>query len=297
MKRIFSPLIYFAFTLFAFSVPNTVFAQTDVSVVGEAEADATEGSEASRMLRIDTPVSGYQPLSVAGQEIDAAYLEESYGQRFGAIVLFHDLGKQYETRDVITPLRHELANYGWSTLTLTLDSPSQANVLLSANLEQEPDNQATDSDNSDSQASETQQEKLPAISNEQRIQAAMAFLEAKQIEQIVFLGHGDGGRIAVETLSKTALPISGLILVNTPEIDDEQLQALKLAIFDIYGSNALAGTETAVKMRSVLMKRGAKGSYSARKVIGANHVFYGLDAMLSQHIKGWLKKTLQQGKR
>lgn len=289
MNKLFPVSKCLACSILLFSLSNAVVAQTDVSVMGE-QKDLQTDTEPSGMLNIESDVAGYQPLAVAGEQIDAAYMEETYGQRYGAVVLFHDLGKQYETRDVITPLRHALPNYGWSTLTLTLDLPVNANVLLSTKLEQN-DEQQVDTGTEQS-ADETS---MPAVSNEQRIQAALAFLEAKGIKRILFLGHGDGGKVAIDTVSKSLLPISGLILVNTSETVEQLTEGLRIPILDIYGSNALAGTETAVKKRALQMKRNKNTAYVSRKVIGANHVFYGLDTMLSQHLRGWLKKSYQKG--
>ena len=61
---------------------------------------------------------------------------------------------------------------------------------------------------------------LPAISNEQRIDAAIALLQAKDIERIIFIGHGAGGNLAVEILDNETTPIQALILVpsNKPRL-------------------------------------------------------------------------------
>jgi pimeloyl-ACP methyl ester carboxylesterase len=239
------------------------------------------------MVSIESPVEGYQALSVAGEQIDAVYIEESYGERFGAIVLFHDLGQQFETRDVITPLRHELAQYGWSTLTLTLAYLDDAHVMLSTSIDNK--DQQTESDGQQQTGTD-----LPAVSNEQRTQAALAFLEAKEIDRVLFLGHGEGGRVAAELLSQLSIPINGLVFVNTPEIEEQFIEPLKLPIFDLYGSNALAGIEQAIKKRTVAMKRAENSNYVAREIIGANHAFYGMDSLLVNSIRAWLKKTYLQ---
>jgi hypothetical protein len=47
------------------------------------------------MVRQTSPVLGYQALSVAGQDIDSAYREETLGERHGVVVFFHDLGRSF----------------------------------------------------------------------------------------------------------------------------------------------------------------------------------------------------------
>lgn len=286
MKKRFHRLTALTYGILLFGLIGSACAEA-VSAT-ESENDKTSAdSQISGMVSIESPVEGYQALSVAGEQIDAAYIEESYGERFGAIVLFHDLGQQFETRDVITPLRHELAQYGWSTLTLTLAYQDDAHVMLSTSI-----------DNKDQQTVSNGQQQtgkdLPAVSNEQRIEAALAFLEVKEIDRILFLGHGKGGRVAAEVLSQLSIPINGLIFVNTPEVEEQFIEPLKLPIFDLYGSNALAGIEQAIKKRTVAMKRAENSSYVARDIIGANHAFYGMDSLLVNSIRAWLKKTYLQ---
>ena len=42
------------------------------------------------MLRHEGLPQGFQPLTVAGHEIDATYLEETRGDNYGVIVFLHD---------------------------------------------------------------------------------------------------------------------------------------------------------------------------------------------------------------
>ena len=117
-------------------LPLNVIAAVEDTEMAE-QADAVETKSKTSMRRQTSPVVGYQALSVAGQAIDATYLEETFGERHGAIVFFHDQGEQFESPGVITPLRHQLAEYGWSTLTLSLDLPFEPKVMLSTSLNSE----------------------------------------------------------------------------------------------------------------------------------------------------------------
>ena len=104
-------------------LPLSVFAADEVDTTS-TNATTTDAAAAGKtddmiMLRQTQPIAGLQALTVAGQEIDATFLEETLGEQHGVVVLFHDQGEELESLGVITPLRHELLQYGWSTLTLS----------------------------------------------------------------------------------------------------------------------------------------------------------------------------------
>ncbi len=241
-------------------------------------------TEDSQMLRVINTVEGYQALTVAGQEVDATYLEETLGQRHGAIILFHDQGEQFESYGVITPLRHQMPQYGWSTLSLALDFPSESNILLSGSEGQE-------SSAEESESSESKQA-LPNISNQQRVETALALLQAKDIKRIIFLGHGRGGGEAINIMSTISTPIFGLVLVSTSALPaKEEFVAMGQPILDIYGAQDMASVAKAVKDRKIAMKRAANTNYSERKIDGADHDFDGLQPVLISTIHGWLRTT------
>tara|TARA_R110002050_G_scaffold1244_4_gene8673 strand:+ start:108470 stop:109339 length:870 start_codon:yes stop_codon:yes gene_type:complete len=256
------------------------------------------------MIRQMTLITGYQPLSVAGQEVDATFLEETLGEVHGAIVLLHDQGEDLESRGVITPLRHEMLQYGWSTLSLMLDYPFTPNILLAIDPEAVVTNtddaasikeSVSTTDTAEDAIDETQKESsvaLPPISNQQRIEAAVALLVAKGIKRIVFIGHGKGGEIAINALASLTTPISALMLVGTGDLEsDDVFKTFNQPIFDVYGDQDLEGVSAAVKARKVVMKRSGNIRYTSREIIGANHVFYGLEPMLIASVRGWLHAT------
>jgi len=301
----------------------SAFAANDMTDMGdessiEAGVDEMDGAaetdSKSSMMRQISPVAGYQALSVAGQDIDAAYLEESLGERHGAIVLFHDQGEAFESNGVITPLRHQLVEHGWSTLTLTFDLPFEPNVMLSVSLDKEAmsaeGDETDDVDASDEEA-ETQAAEdasvdvnddvidnsamkadLPPVPNLERIEAALAMLQAKGIKQVIFLGHGNDAEVAIDLLDSQTLPVEGLILVGLSDVDvDDDFKGLKIPVLEVYGTQDLPGVAMAIKQRKSSMKRVAKPNYTIRQILGANHVFYGLEPMLLMTVRSWLKAT------
>lgn len=280
------------FLVLSFNV-NAAEDEVEMAVSAQQATDNQSEQADARMLRQASPVAGYQALSVAGQQIDAAYLEQTVGVRHGAIVLFHDQGAQFESLGVITPLRHQLPDYGWSTLTVSLELSLPPNVMLSstldgveagetgANSDDEPVNGATNT--------------LPPVPNSQRIEATLALLKAKGIERVLFLGHGQGGKIAIDMLASKTLPIAGLILVGVPDIErNDVFLALDIPILDVYGSQDLEGVAKAVKQRKATLKSSLASDYTIREIMGANHEYYGLEAMLQTTVRSWLNGAYVQ---
>jgi len=276
--------------LFTALIPLAVMAEGEDTEI-ESDVDSNHS-----MLRQTNTVKGYQPLTVAGLQIDSAYLEETLGERHGAIVLLHDEGEQFESQGVVTPLRHSLPEYGWSTLTLAFDFPYEAKILLSNDeepdtdadlLEQEADKPAAENE---VEAEADKENTLPAISNQDRIQAALAFLQAKDVKRVVFIGHGAGGDLAIELLDTIKTPISALILVGATALPKgEVFEEFNFPILDVYGDNDLDNVPEAVKHRKVLMKRRDNTRYEVRRIVGADHVFSGLTPTLTATVSGWLR--------
>jgi dienelactone hydrolase len=279
----------------------------DESAPVEAPQDTQEIDNI--MIRQIQPITGFQTLTVAGQDIDGTFLEETLGESHGAIVLLHDQGEDLESRGIVTPLRHEMLQYGWSTLSVTLDYPFTPNILLAiepetdassataavATDEASPEETAPPANTELATTDEAKKDEpplLPPIANKQRIEAAVEFLKAKGIKRIIFLGHGTGGIVAIESLSTITTPISALILVGTPKLaNNDEFKTFNQPILDIYGDQDMEGVSAAVMDRKVVMKRSDNIRYTSREIIGANHVFYGLEPMLISTVRGWLHAT------
>ncbi len=295
------------FVFLPFSAIAADKADIDTAPV-EAGLDTQENDNI--MIRQIQPITGFQTLTVAGQDINATFLEETLGEPHGAIVLFHDQGEDLESRGIVTPLRHEMLQYGWSTLSVTLDYPFTPNILLAiepeadassaiapaANKDEATSTETASSANTDlAKTDEVKKDEppvLPPIANKQRIEAAIEFLKAKDIKRIIFLGHGTGGNVAIDSLATITTPISALILVGTPRLaNNDEFKTFNQPILDIYGDQDLEGVVAAVMDRKVVMKRSDNIRYTSREIIGANHVFYGLEPMLISTVRGWLHAT------
>jgi len=262
------------------------------------------------MLREIAHVDGYQALTVAGQKIDAAYLDETLGERYGAVILLHDQSEKFDSYGVITTLRHQLPQNGWATLSLDLQYPYTANIYLAT--EQPPSDasvasaskvevkQKTKTDDTSKAGEKTTENKakLPPVSNQQRLEAAVKFLQAKAIKPIIFLGHGKGGSVAIKALDTMTTPVSALILIETSALEppiENILNTFKQPILDVVGENDTDDV-LAVRHRKTLMKRAGNSRYTYRKISGADYGFSGLEPTLTAITNGWLRKNfIEQG--
>ncbi|MFW5447182.1 MAG: DUF3530 family protein, partial [Methylophagaceae bacterium] len=202
--------------------------------------------------------------------------------------------EELEDQGVVTPLRHKMPQYGWSTLTVALDYPFEPAILLSTTVENVSEAGSAEPAAEEKEGDDDKQEKapLPPVSNIQRLDAAIAFLQTKEIDRIIYVGHGAGGDLAVELLDTETTPIQALILVGTPTLKmNEVFKTFKHPVLDLYGDNDLEGVAEAVRQRKVIMKRTGNSQYVAREVAGADHLFTGLQSTLVNSLRGWLKVT------
>jgi pimeloyl-ACP methyl ester carboxylesterase len=282
----------------------------DVKTADDKTVASELPSSDHSMLRQQSMPKGFQPLTVAGQEIDATYLEETRGESHGVIVFLHDQGEQFENR-VISPLRQAFPEYGWSTLTLALDYSYEPKIHLSSSEKEAAEKKTTEKDSEKPSepkpadpdkkekkavASAAEQKSkpetvLPPVSNIARIQAALEFVQSKNIERIIFVGHGAGGELAIELLDKLTTEVSALILIGTSQLETTQVfETLAFPILDIIGSNEHDDVKPAAMHRKKLMKQAGNSSYALREIKAADHVFYGLLPQLTLTLRSWLNK-------
>ncbi|MDF1588470.1 MAG: DUF3530 family protein [Gammaproteobacteria bacterium] len=266
------------------------------TLLAEEATDVTEAVNSVEgdpaMLQSQGDIDGFQPLSVADQTIAATFIDDQLGENYGAVILLHDAGQGIDSAGVISTLRHQLPQSGWATLTLELNYPYEPTILLSPTLAIDATTEAATepteplSDN----ASEDKNIKLPVISNQQRVEAALAFLNAKNIGRIVLLGHGQSGVTAVTLLDVIATPMMGLILVATPELEaDKSFETMQQPILDVYGERDEISVVNAVQHRKLVMKRNDNNNFSERRVVAADHNFTGVESVLMSTIRGWLR--------
>lgn len=211
-------------------------------------------------------------LEVDGQKILGIYTEDLSGNPRGGVIILHGIGVHPNWADVIYPLRTELPNYGWATLSIQM--PILANE---AELK----------------------DYIPLIKEAApRIKAAQAFLKSKNITPVVLIAHSLGATMAAATLAESDdLGFAGFAAIGMsssdldPQLDTTaQMAKLTLPILDLYGSRDLDTVLAATTPRAAAMRKAGNDKYRKLEIEGADHFFVGLEEELVTRVRGWLEQ-------
>lgn len=211
---------------------------------------------------VDLQADGHTFLGIfAGQDTD---------QPLGAAIILHGSGVHPDWPDVVLPLRSELPASGWATLSI------QMPILA---------NEADYKDYAPLFA------EVPA-----RINAAIAFLQAKGYRNIVLVAHSLGSGMAASYLANGGQGINAFVAIGMsaqrdaePRMDNAAfLGKLSLPLLDLYGSQDLDSVRSSVQLRASAARKAGNKLYRQQEVVGANHFFQGVEADLVRIVKGWL---------
>jgi len=176
------------------------------------------------------------------------------------IIILHGIGIHPDWETVIQPLRVQLAELGWNTLSL------QMPVL-----------------NNDAKARDYQplMKEVPA-----RIDAGIRHLAKEGAKNIVIVAHSMGAKMANYYLAhkkiyreaQTDTPIIAYIGIGMGAGNTTSLKKIKLPILDLYGSDDLLEVIESAPMRATAASHNKK--YKQKMVSGANHFFESKDDKL-----------------
>lgn len=213
---------------------------------------------------------------VIGDPVDlpffALYTAHTTAQQKGAVILMHGTGAHPDWGDIIHPLRIELPDKGWATLSIQLP------LLL-------PDKKDAES-------------KVQVIeSSAARIDTAIKFLNSKGYKKIVLIAHSFGSLMALNYLQtdKDPFKITAAVIIGTPSSaksaplnSPAMIEKVKRPLLDLYGSEDLTSVMQSAKTRKAAASKAANKNYRQVETIGANHFYNGLDEELVIYISGWL---------
>jgi len=246
------------------------------SLLGFSVAGATLASDINKEQRWaeqlqDQLVVG-EPLQLTtGQQNFFALYTPAVGKlQRGGVILLHGLGAHPDWPDVISPLRKDLPETGWTTLSIQLPiRPNEADF--------------TD---------------YPPLFPEAnaRISAAVRYLQKQEVRNIALVGHSLGAAMGAYFLAQKA-PDSEAVrafvgigmgyapgtVAHTPDA----LAKITLPILDIYGTQDLRDVLGSTKARAASQVNNA--DYRQLTIAGADHFFRGLDATLVKRISSWLR--------
>ncbi len=295
--------------------PVLIFIVLSHQAFAGAPADTESKSPTMPMVQSGGAVNGEFTLDVAGQPVAATYLPQTLGELRGAVILLHDESTQYDG-PLLRRLREELPAFGWDTLTVSLneqalaetaqpetddlpitDATENATPPDDNNVVEPPANDTTDPENPPADSGSENSEMPPAQAvvpgNPARMDAAIAWLSAKNPQFLIFLGHGAGVQTAIDAIAATPRPISALVMVSAnEEITAEMIIDANVPVLDIMGSQIDAVAKRAAVLRYSQLKFNTTQPYSQRKIAGADRNFEGMETLLSKQVHSWLHRQL-----
>jgi predicted esterase len=209
-------------------------------------------------------------------EFLALYAEATADQVKGAVILLHGIGVHPAWPDVIEPLRMQLPEHGWHTLSL------QMPILK---------NEAEDKD-------------YPPLFPEvpARIQAGVDYLKSKGINNIVLSGHSVGANMAsyyLATRNDPAVKAFAILSGGVGVRKDARMDSLgnfkklkDVNILDLYGSEDQQTVIDAVKERKTLGPKIHGGRYQNIKIDGVGHFYRENPEELLKQVNSWLDKNI-----
>lgn len=236
----------------------------------------TQASDLQREARwanqiVDAIVVG-EPiwLEAGNHRFLSIYTEPTDEKRRGALILVHGIGVHPDWPEVINPLREQLPEQGWATLSLQMP-------VLSA-------------DAGVNEYYPIFPEALP------RIEAGMRYLHQQGYQTLVIAGHSLGSEMAAYWVSQsTDGALKGFIAVGLSGAERAgygdtlgHLEKIAQPTLDIFGEHDLRTVSLTRTARLDAARRGGNSAYSQVEVKGAGHMFRGYDAPLVEAVVKWL---------
>lgn len=212
-------------------------------------------------------------LTANGKKFLGIYTENTTEKALGGLIVVHGTGVHPNWTDVVHPLRTQLPDYGWHTLSI------QMPVLP---------NSATHADYA------PLYDKLGA-----RFDAAVEFFKKRDIQNIAIVAHSQGSAMSAYYMAnKPEHEIRGFVAIGMAGefAKDDRLNVLKslakikIPVFDLYGARDLQQVLAATKDKMNTAKKAGNQDYTQLEVAGANHFFVGKEDMLVRRVRSWLAR-------
>jgi pimeloyl-ACP methyl ester carboxylesterase len=213
-------------------------------------------------------------LDAGGHEFLGIEMAAAEGDTGRAAIVVHGIGIHPNWDQVIRPLRVQLTEHGWHTLSIQMPIlPNDADPA-----EYEPlFDEVTD-----------------------RFRAAMEYLHAAGQRDLVVVAHSMGASMTMRFLAdQPETSLRGVVLVG---MNGERqhgsydkvavLETLTLPILDLYGSEDLPGVVQYAGRKANAAHLAGNRSYLQVEAQGANHFFDGEEQQLVNIVSGWLQELM-----
>ena len=244
------------------------------ALVVPAQASDTDKEQRWADQIVDALIEG-EPhwLQADGQRFLAIYTPAATANPIGTAILLHGMGAHPDWPQVINPLRMQLPEEGWATLSL------QMPILP---------NEAKDTDY------------IPLFKEVPgRIKAGIDFLQQQGGSPIVLIGHSLGATMGTYFLANmgdpklkafTGIGMSG----DLPDrvLDNViSLRKIQLPVLDIYGSHSDNSIVNSAQRRADALARAGNSKSRQIKIKGSGHFYRGYEPQLLETITTWLAEA------
>ena len=226
MRRNFQPSFYESIVKNHFSLIYTMrcrFARLILILIYCLPANASNLWEEDKISQRIQKVTNNSEIvwlkTDSRQPVLALHKEPLITKIKGATIILHDIGHQPDWAQVIAPLRNQLPQNGWHTLSIQMPIPDPIWQFTS------PEDIYTES--------------------VKRLEAAINYLQGKNISHLVLIAQGDSAALAAHYLSTNQHPFSAFVAVSithNEQVDDwrnldKSMRSLNLATLDIYAEH------------------------------------------------------------
>lgn len=214
-------------------------------------------------------------LQVKGKKFLTLYTETEEIENLGTVIILPPMDGHPDQSKLIKPLRSYFPEHGWASLSIQLP-------VLGVDA--------------------AEYEYYPLFDNAKaRIQAAIDYLLAAKAKNIVLVGYGLGGMMAVYYLKENAnkTDIKGLVTISlsVPESDQKQVQVInfindiKQPFYDVFAEFDLPGVTESARKRRLAAKENS--AYRQFKIAGEGHLFQRDQGLVVKRVYSWISRTFR----
>ncbi|MCH8262183.1 MAG: DUF3530 family protein [Proteobacteria bacterium] len=214
-------------------------------------------------------------LKASGGRFIGIYQRAKMGESRGVVILAHGMGAHPDWPDVISPLRTQLPEFGWSTLSIQMPilSPEEPVAEYGKTLKVA----------------------------KSRLNAAIDYLHTWEIEQIILLGYSFGAvQVASYLASGKNENVRAFVSVSMlsqkfikPGLDVFKLiGGIDLPMLDIYGDEDLPDVRRGSDDRRLAASKNGNRDFKQIELKHAGHHYQGVEDALVEQIQIWLKNII-----
>ena len=208
-------------------------------------------------------------LNVNQHKFLSIYTENANDKAVGAAIIMHGIGIHPNWDTIVHPLRSELPEYGWHTLSIQMPILKNEAVF---------------------------KDYIPLFPEvAPRIEAAIAFLKQKGIKNIILIGHSLGATMSAYYMAdKVDDAVVAYVAIGASGGHDSEVDYLKSLrkirhpVLELYGSDDLPRVVNTVDTKANIAKEAGNTNYKQIKVSGADHFFAGKNSELIKPVKDWI---------